>query len=66
MHHAQCVSDSLLREALANITAFKEDIDRSVQLQVFAAFMIVVALYDIAATVRRFAESARAANPWHN
>jgi hypothetical protein len=66
MRQDSCISESLLREALHNMTALKDDIDRSVQMQVFAAFMIVVALYDISANVRRFIESARAANPWQD
>lgn len=62
MHSTDCISEKLLREALLNITAAKSEMEHCAQMQLFAAFMIVVALYDIAMSVRRFfsAQAARA------
>lgn len=43
-----------LETLLHNITAMKAEMDRCVQMQLFATFMLIIALYDVAVNVRRY------------
>jgi uncharacterized membrane protein YiaA len=52
--YRECVSEDILRNAFENITAVKEEMERCLQLHLFAAFMVVVGVYDIAINVRQF------------
>ena len=49
---------------IKSILEVKAELDRCMQLQLFAVFMIVVALYDIALAVRRFVSNRDRGRRW--
>jgi len=50
----QCVHEQTLIDVIQNITATRAQMDTCVQMQLFATFMIVIALYDVGVNVRRY------------
>jgi hypothetical protein len=64
--HSPCISEDLLRESLSKINEIRAEMDRCMQMQLFAVFMIVVALYDIAWGLRRFLQEQNRAQMWAN
>jgi hypothetical protein len=47
-------AETLLREAIQNVTDMRADIERGVQMQLFATFMLVLAIFDVYYNVRRY------------